>query len=199
MRKRAIGCILVAVLWIWVPSVQAAGPDMAMQTPTDTNTDDTDYSNSDADIDPILREAILKFQAHDLGGGGKLLVQFVASRRAKYPDGYTFGFDAAEETQKHLTNSDAIAVISRFETNYLSAFDLRVREGIDAVLLQCYQKTGAWSAGTDLLTRYKGLKKNNYLLNLYALNFMRVMLVSGRDKRCKHLVTLLLRGLGKYR
>lgn len=169
----AISCILVAVLQICLSPIPAAGQDDAdFETSSDTNS----YPSND----PVLQRAFLSFEAHDLDGGGKLLVQFVASKKAEYTNGYTFGFDAAEETLKHLTNSDAITVISRFATNYTSAADLPIKEGIDAVLLQCYVKADDWSAGTGLLTSYKGLKKSNYLLNLYALNFIREMIVSGQ-------------------
>ena len=65
----AIRCILVVVLRVWASPVQAAELDIATQTSTNTNVDDVDYSNSDADIDPILKEAFLKFEAHDLDGG----------------------------------------------------------------------------------------------------------------------------------
>jgi hypothetical protein len=135
---------------------------------------------SQYDTQPLLKQARLSFESHNLQEGESLLEEYIQTARQKFPMGYTFGFEAAEVADENLNDKEAVEVIKQIQKHYGLQSDLALRQGIDASLLKVYKKAGRWSDGTQLVNELVGEVKTNFILNITVLDFNRALASLGK-------------------
>ncbi len=135
---------------------------------------------SQYDSAPLLKQARISFESHDLQKGESLLEQWVQEERLAFPSGYTFGFDAASVAAENLDGQAAIEVITKLKDHFKLPEDLPLRQGVEAALLNAYIKAKQWSDGVQLVDEIQGEPKTNFVLNITVLNFNRALASSGK-------------------
>ncbi len=132
------------------------------------------------DTEPLLKQGRLSFEAGDIEQGESSLELYIRNKSLEFPDGITFGYEAAKVAGENLTSKAAIEVIERLRSRYLKADDEIMRWGIEAVLIDCYMKERLWAEGIEIIAQYRAVEKTNFLVNGAVFSFSRALASFGK-------------------
>ena len=141
---------------------------------------------SQFDSEPLLKQARISFESHDIQKAEIFLEQYIQEKKQAFPQGYTFGFEAATVAIENLDDKTSIEVVKKLKNDHLLPEDLMLREGIEAALLNAYTKSSLWSEGVQLIDEFQGREKTNFVLNATVLNFNRALASSGKNDEALH-------------
>lgn len=146
--------------------------------------------SSQYDTEPLLKQARTCFQSPTgYEDGCNLLEQYVREQQDKFPEGYTFGFEAAKVALENLSFQQAVEVIEELSLRFKSDKDKPIQEGLSASLLEAYANTQQWTNAMKVMKQLYDTERTNFLLNMSVFSFGNNLVIKGQTNEAKEVLT----------
>ncbi|NCC60920.1 MAG: hypothetical protein EOM12_08250 [Verrucomicrobiae bacterium] len=146
--------------------------------------------SSQYDTEALLKQARTSFQSSTgYEDGCNLLEQYIREQQDKFPEGYTFGFDAAKVAMENLGSQQAVEIIEKLSLRFKSDKDKPIQEGLNASLLEAYANAQQWTNAMKVMKQLYDTERTNFLINMSVFSFGNNLVINGQTNEAKEVLT----------
>ncbi len=118
-----------------------------------------------------------------------MLEQYIREQQDEFPEGNTFGFEAAKVALENLGSQQAVEIIEKLSLRFKSDKDKPIQEGLNASLLEAYANAQQWTNAMKVMKQLYDTERTNFLINMSVFSFGNNLVINGKTNEAKVVLT----------